>query len=194
VTLAGNPALLTPADSSLLKLADRTRTTTFVDIVKVYTDIGSLPVVGSFVGISVVVLAMRRRPVELIALLIGFIAVVVAVDVMKAAIDRPRPPHELVHTVGASFPSGHTSYSTAYVAMAVIASRVFAGYARRAVLVLAAIVVSGTIGLSRIYLRAHYWSDVAGGWALGSAIFGLCAVVALIVLYMRNTAPVKASP
>jgi membrane-associated phospholipid phosphatase len=43
-----------------------------------------------------------------------------------------------------------------------------------------------------MYLRAHYWSDVAGGWGLGFGIFGLCAVVALVVLYMRQTAPAKA--
>jgi len=52
--------------------------------------------------------------------------------------------------------------------------------------------LAASIGLSRIYLRAHYWSDVAGGWALGGAIFGLCAVVSLIVFYMRDTAPARA--
>jgi len=43
-----------------------------------------------------------------------------------------------------------------------------------------------------MYLRAHYWSDVAGGWGLGFAIFGVCAMVALVVLYMRETAPARA--
>jgi membrane protein DedA with SNARE-associated domain/membrane-associated phospholipid phosphatase len=192
VTLAGNPDLLTPADSSLLRLADRTRMSGLVDFLKVYSDLGSLPVVGAFVLVSVVALALRRRPVELAALLLGFVAVVVTVHATKAGVDRPRPADELVGTTGASYPSGHTAYSTAYVAMAVIAWRVVPGFTRRALLVLGAGLVSVSVGLSRIYLRAHYWSDVAGGWSLGFAIFGLCAVVALVVLYMRETAPARA--
>ena len=43
------------------------------------------------------------------------------------------------------------------------------------------------VGMSRIYLRAHYWSDVVGGWGLGFGIFGLCAAVALVVVHLRNT-------
>jgi membrane protein DedA with SNARE-associated domain/membrane-associated phospholipid phosphatase len=192
VTFAGNPDLLTPADSSLLKLADRTKMSGVIDVVKVYTAVGSLPVVSTFVLVSVVALAMRRRPVELAALLAGFLLLVLAVHTTKAGIDRPRPPHELVKTVGSSFPSGHTAYSTAYVCMAVIASRVIPTFTRRALLVLGALLVSATIGASRLYLRAHYWSDVVGGWGLGFGIFGLCAVTALVVLYMRETAPARA--
>ena len=37
-----------------------------------------------------------------------------------------------------------------------------------------AIVIAVAVGLSRIYLRAHYLSDVVGGWGLGAAIFALC--------------------
>jgi membrane-associated phospholipid phosphatase len=192
VTLAGDPTMLTPADSSLLKLADRTKSSGVIDVVKVYTSLGSLPVVGAFVLVSVVALAMRSRPVELGALLIGFLVLVAAVHATKAGVDRPRPPGELVHTVGSSFPSGHSAYATAYIAMAVIAWRVVPGFGRKALLILAAVVVAASIGMSRIYLRAHYWSDVAGGWGLGCGIFALCAVVVLLVLHLRETAPARA--
>ena len=42
------------------------------------------------------------------------------------------------------------------------------------------------IGLSRIYLHAHLWSDVAAGWGLGVGVFGLLAVIAMIVGHIRN--------
>jgi undecaprenyl-diphosphatase len=42
------------------------------------------------------------------------------------------------------------------------------------------------VGLSRIYLRAHYWSDVAGGWGIGVGIFGLLAAIAMIVTHIRH--------
>jgi undecaprenyl-diphosphatase len=76
--------------------------------------------------------------------------------------------------------------------MAVIAWRLVPGFARRALLILAGGLLSVSIGLSRIYLRDHYWSDVAGGWGLGCGIFAALAVVALVVLYFRNTAPARA--
>ena len=191
VTLGGDPNLLTPADSSLLKLADHTRLSALVGVVKVYTSLGALWMVSAFVIVSVVMLAMRRKPTELAGLLIGFLILIVAVNATKAGVDRPRPPGELIQTSGAGYPSGHAAYSTAYVAMAVIASRVLPGFGRRAALVLGTVLVSAGVGLSRLYLRAHYWSDVVGGWGLGFGIFGVCAVVALIVVYMRNTSPAR---
>jgi undecaprenyl-diphosphatase len=191
VTFAGDPTLLTPADTSLLKLGDRTRVDGIVDVVKVYTTLGSLGVVGAFVLASVIALAIRGRPIELAVLLIGFLVLVAAVHATKSGVDRPRPPDPLVDTVGSSYPSGHSAYATAYVAMAVIAWRMFRGFTRRALLILGAGLVAASIGFSRIYLRAHYWSDVAGGWALGFGIFATCAVVALVVMHVRDTAPAR---
>jgi membrane-associated phospholipid phosphatase len=45
------------------------------------------------------------------------------------------------------------------------------------------------VGLSRIYLRAHYLSDVIGGWALGAGIFSALGIGALVVDHLRHNAP-----
>jgi undecaprenyl-diphosphatase len=58
----------------------------------------------------------------------------------------------------------------------------------RFALMTVAIVIAIVVGLTRIYLRAHYLSDVVGGWGLGAAVFGLCGVVALVIGYVRNNA------
>ena len=42
------------------------------------------------------------------------------------------------------------------------------------------------IGLTRVYLRAHYLSDVEGGWGIGVAIFALLGVVAVVVGWLRQ--------
>ena len=60
------------------------------------------------------------------------------------------------------------------------------GLAANAALVIDAIVLAAAIGLGRIYLRAHYWSDVAGGWGLGCGIFASLAAIALVVDYVRH--------
>ena len=49
-------------------------------------------------------------------------------------------------------------------------------------------VIAAAVGLSRVYLRAHYISDVVGGWALGAALFAACGTVALVISYVRNNA------
>jgi len=48
--------------------------------------------------------------------------------------------------------------------------------------------VAAVVGLTRVYLRARYWSDVVGGWALGAGIFGAVATIALLVSYIRHNA------
>jgi membrane protein DedA with SNARE-associated domain/membrane-associated phospholipid phosphatase len=186
VTLSGD-ASTTPADRELLEIAERIDVhSALTDVVKVVTSLGSFATVATLVLAVSILLAARRNWIELGALVVGSIAVYVSVQLAKSGIDRPRPANPLVDAEGASFPSGHAAYSTVWVAAAVIVARVVPGMASRAALVVGSIVLAVAIGLSRIYLRVHYWSDVVGGWGLGAGIFGLCAVVALVVAYLRN--------
>jgi undecaprenyl-diphosphatase len=185
VTVADDPGP-TLLDDRALELADDVMTHMGVEIAKVVTALGSLPVVGGLVLIGAVLLAVRRRPIELAVLVASAIAIFVVVHVTKGAIDRPRPPHPLAGSNGAAFPSGHAAYSTAYVAIAVIAARVLPGKVSRVALVLVAGAIAAAVGATRIYLRVHWWSDVVAGWALGAAIFGLFGAIGVVVGYMRN--------
>jgi undecaprenyl-diphosphatase len=130
------------------------------------------------------VLASRGRLAEVVVLVGGFAIIYVAVQVTKGAIDRPRPPAPLVDTSGSSFPSGHAAYATAWVAAAVVFMRRL-GLVNAAVMI-GAVVLALAIGFSRIYLHAHLWSDVAGGWGLGVGVFGVLGAGALVVDYIRN--------
>ena len=180
------PLRAVAGDRVAYDVAKDLRNDTLVDIAKVVTDLGSLPFVGTLVAIGAVLLIMRRRPLELFALVGGFLLVVLGVHLTKVGIDRPRPFNPLVEAVGSSYPSAHAAYSTAYVAMAAIAARVPGGIASRAALVLAGVAAAAVIGATRIYLGVHYLSDVLGGWGLGLAIFSACGVIALVVGYIRQ--------
>jgi undecaprenyl-diphosphatase len=177
-----------PLDATASDVAERLDNPTLVDVAKVVTDFGSFPVVATLVAIGAIVLIIRRRPLELFALVAGFALLVASVGLAKAGIDRPRPTAPFTLTEGSSYPSGHAAYATTYVAMAVIASRVLGGFASRTALVLAALIVAAIIGGTRIYLRSHYLSDVIGGQGLGLGIFAAVAAVALVAGFIGQNA------
>jgi undecaprenyl-diphosphatase len=54
------------------------------------------------------------------------------------------------------------------------------------VLVFVALGVAAAVGVSRVYLFAHWWSDVAGGWGLAAGIFALLSGIALVVEHIRH--------
>jgi undecaprenyl-diphosphatase len=174
----------TPFDQELLDVADQLKMNAGVSAAKVVSAFGSFPACAALVLATTGVLAMRRRSVQIVSLLLGFVLVYFAVHLAKAGVERPRPPGSLIATRGSSFPSGHAAYATAWLAVAVVFSRRL-GLASAA-LVTVAIVLVAAIGLSRVYLRAHYWSDVAGGWAIGLGIFGLLAAIAMVVDHIRH--------
>ena len=177
----------TPGDEVAAEVVEALRTRWLVDVAKVVTVLGSSAVVFPLVAISAAVLAMRRRWAEVAVLLIGMAIVFVGVHEIKAAIDRPRPEGSLVDASGSSFPSGHAAYSTFYVWLAVMfVLRLRPGISRGAAIVTGGLVLTALVGLTRVYLGAHYLSDVNGGWALGAAAFSLCAAIALTITTLRQ--------
>jgi membrane protein DedA with SNARE-associated domain/membrane-associated phospholipid phosphatase len=177
---------LTPGDRRFLHLADQLRAGWAVDAAKVVTWLGTSVVVGAVVAMTSAWLAARRRMLEAAVLVIGLVLTAVAVHVTKGAIDRPRPSHSLVHTSGQSFPSGHAAYAMALVAVAVALSRAAPAWAHRFGIVGVAVVLAVIVGLTRIYLRAHYLSDVLAGAGLGAAVFAICGLTALVVAFIRQ--------
>jgi undecaprenyl-diphosphatase len=184
--VALSPGELTPGDVRGLQWADDIRTSGVVDVAKAVTTLGSLAVAGGLVLVACAVLLWRRLAVEAAALAGGMILTVLGSTTLKALEDRPRPSAPLVHTSNASYPSGHAAYAIAWIAVTVVLLRALPRAGARVALLTVSILIALAIGLSRIELRAHYFSDVAGGWGLGAAMFSLSAMVALVVAYFRQ--------
>ena len=99
----------------------------------------------------------------------------VLIGPVKDVYERVRPPLPLVETTSWSFPSGH-SVAGATIALAAVIVLIKAGPKRRNLEMLAA-AFAVVMALSRVYLRAHWLTDVAAGAALGAAIAILCAAI-----------------
>jgi membrane-associated phospholipid phosphatase len=93
-------------------------------------------------------------------------------EVFKNAVHRPRPSAQAVQIIGINhgngYPSGHAFFATiflgllAYMLFTRLKSRILRAFSLVALTLLALLV-----GASRIYLGAHWPSDVYGGYVIG---------------------------
>ena len=102
-------------------------------------------------------------------------------SVLKELLHRARPLTDYVaHMTSSSlsFPSGHTVGAT--VAYGLIAYLAWQHLPQpwNSVVITMCLLLIFIVGLSRVYLGAHYPSDVIGGWLLG--IGGLAIIIFLI--------------
>jgi undecaprenyl-diphosphatase len=179
----------TVGDERAMRIADDLNNGTLVAVSKIVTALGALPVTGSVAIVVSVMLAVRHRVAEALAVAGGMAITVWAVHWAKGAVDRPRPDHPLVSATDQSYPSGHSAYAVIYVVAAVVISRMYPTWKGRAAIVAAALTVLALIGATRIYLRAHYSSDVIGGYGRAAGIFSVTGIVALVVSHLRQNGP-----
>jgi undecaprenyl-diphosphatase len=112
-----------------------------------------------------VVLIHARRIVALVAYGLAEAVAPLISSVTKALVDRPRPPHAMLHASGASFPSGHVTYAAVTCVIVVL---LFTTRSRR----WWSLAAAGIVGMawSRTYLQDHWLSDVTAGAILGVAV------------------------
>jgi len=178
-----------PFDGSALRVAERLGSGAAQDAVAVFTTLGSFFAAAAVTVATAAWAARRHRAAEALVLPVALVLTWVAVTAAKEGFGRARPAGGLVDTVGLAYPSGHAAYAVAWVACAVVLVRAGAAWAVRFAAVGLALGLAAAIGLSRIYLRVHWLSDVAGGFALGAAIFALAGTIAIVVGFVRHNDP-----
>ena len=130
---------------------------------------------------------------QLLALILAVPCGVAQMLLLKTVFHRHRPNIEDAYSTfqGYSFPSGHTMTATMlYGLLAVLAVQALKGWWRRTSAVLAAVAIVLLVGFSRIYLGAHYLSDVLGGIAAGIAWLAL-SLTAVYTLRQIRIHPIR---
>jgi undecaprenyl-diphosphatase len=152
------------------------------------TRLGSASVVV-WLGVAAVILGLRSRRILLPVSLLGALAATAGlVTILKIALDRPRPPAELVVGVpllSEAFPSGHTTDGSVLVVLAAsMLALTFGNVLITRLLMISACLIALLIGCSRTYLGVHWPSDVLGGWLLAATM-----VSVTMALVIRALAP-----
>jgi undecaprenyl-diphosphatase len=148
------------------------------DVLNAITHVGEPTVVIGLALVVAIVETIRTRS----RWVIPFMALVVAgnglvTTSVKELIDRARPTlNPIAHTLGPSFPSGHSSWSAAF--FAATALLLMRGRSRRVQAIVAGLCAAAAVSIAatRVLLGAHWLSDVIAGLALGSAWFCFCAI------------------
>ena len=123
------------------------------------------------------VLFWRKRDYWLLALAVTVPGGMAVNILMKFAFARARPvfdePLVVLHTY--SFPSGHASGAALFYGfLACLLVRHAPSTSKRAVIITAAALIVAAVCFSRVYLGAHYMTDVIAGVAEGLAWLAIC--------------------
>lgn len=178
-------------DQPILQAAIQARSPVLDVIVTGYTDIAG-PIGMPIIAVAaILILSLHRRswtPAILIAAAgLGSLAMTIA---GKDIIGRVRPPlPEAVppYEYSASFPSGHTLNAVAVIGTIayLLILRQTSNLARTLTATGAALFAL-TIGLSRVFLGHHWFTDVLAAWLLGAAWLALVITAHRLYITARS--------
>jgi undecaprenyl-diphosphatase len=176
LTVAVTSASTLGIDASAFRVADNLRAPWLDHAAKAITTFGLFAIVGPAALACAGLLVWRGHRVRAAVIVVGVGIEWLCTQITKAAVDRPRPPAPLVHTSGSSYPSGHAANSIGWLAFAIALAVVIPTRGVRIAVIVAGGLLAVLVGLSRVYLRAHYLSDVLAGEALSVAVYALAAL------------------
>lgn len=162
---------LVVADGRIAEAVLPLRTPALTRLMLAVTVLGDWEFVGIALLALCVALSLARRRRDAQALLTSVAVAEVFIILGKQMVRRPRPfLQPLVSEASFSFPSGHTLIAVSfYGLLAFLLYRSSRTRLRRALALLGGLGVVLAIGFSRIYLGAHWPSDVLASLAAGGA-------------------------
>ena len=176
-------------DVSIFNLMKEMRNAPADEIMITLTMLGDALVMTVLAVTIIVWLLWRRSYRAAIAAAVAFIAGKIFVPVLKYGIQRPRPIELYDGAELFSFPSGHaTMAALIFGILAVLVSHSMGRWGRALVYAICGILVVA-IAYSRVYLGAHWLSDVVAGLLFGT-IMAAAYGVAIEAIPPRRIRPV----
>jgi undecaprenyl-diphosphatase len=146
-----------------------------------FTALGGVGVLTLLTLAAAGFLLLRRQGHAALLLLAAVGGGILLSSLMKHGFSRPRPelvPHgSYIYT--SSFPSGHSMMSAVtYLTLGALLARAEARRRIKAYLLILAVLLTFSVGLSRVYLGVHWPTDVLAGWTAGAAWAMACWLAA----------------
>lgn len=153
-----------------------------VGFFKIVTLAGNSVVAALVVATVAIFLVRRGWLSDAAALALALTGAGVLNALLKLVFHRPRPELAFVHLETYSFPSGHAAVSAAvYATLAFLLIRRSRRGAAKVGIALAAFVVIALVAFSRLYLGAHYLSDVLAGLSFGIVWATICLIAYMLI-------------
>jgi membrane-associated phospholipid phosphatase len=160
-------------DREFAELLHERATPVLTQLFEGISSLGSSHALAAVALIAVAVLLSRRQLLDALLVVVALVGAEIIDAAVKDGFERQRPVFAdsiARRASGFSFPSAHAGASMAlYGALAFLLSRDLRSTHARVGCFAGAALLIGAIGFSRLYLGAHYLSDVLAGFALGLA-------------------------
>lgn len=149
---------------------------------KIFTFLGSTPFITGLCVLVFVILLYKKQK-EYAYKCAGILVISTLINnIVKVIVRRPRPEYITVVENTFSYPSGHTMASVTlygFLIYFILQSKISKTYKIVFSIVLGIIPV--LVGISRIYLGAHYFSDVFGG-----ALLSIMLLSSIDIIYDKT--------
>jgi undecaprenyl-diphosphatase len=151
------------------------------EVARDLTGLGGVAVLSLMTAAVVGFLWLREKYGATWLVLSATVGGLVISTLLKHVYVRPRPNlvAHLSQVYTTSFPSGHSMLSAVvYLTLGTLLAQFVRERRVKFYFVSVAMVLTGLVGVSRVFMGVHYPTDVLAGWAAGLAWAGLCWIVA----------------
>jgi undecaprenyl-diphosphatase len=158
-------------DDSVNTQVTRIQTPLFVEIAKGIGIAFESPNVVYLIIIVCGILFIKRMKKEFLLLSLTGILTSALVYTVKILAERARPINRLIEKTDYAFPSGHACVSVIFFGFMIYMAFKYIKPGTRVAFIIPSVLLILIIGLSRVYLNVHWFSDVIGGFSFGMFLF-----------------------
>jgi len=155
-------------DAKIISFIEPMRTPLLTKFFTIITYLGEWSIVLGITILATIVLIWKRKKIYDLTLVFITLGGLSAAFILKDLIHRARPAGGLANETSFSFPSAHAVVSVVFYGFIIyLLWQNIKNPKIRVLKIFIGLIIVVAIGFSRLYLGAHYFSDVIGGYIIG---------------------------